>query len=909
MAFSALPASSHPPSKITVLSNIIAISGLGGHAFGSFKERNGEHMWLRDALPHGIIGESKKPIASVMIYGYESSVPNSDSFQNLEDLGTALRSTLKTLVIDRTLKPIVFIAHSLGGLVVKELLISLSKSKDEMDQKLRRAVYGIAFFGVPHEGMEIRSLIPMAGDRPNRFLLESIGSNNSQVLSIQQREFLVALGGQGESEIFSFYETRMSPTAVEDKEGRWSMTGAPAILVSKSSATHCRPWEGGTEHTCAINRTHSDMVKFAEEDSEYDMVLVQIKKLVQQAITARKSPLQPNLSPEEQDCLKSLAFPQMHNRGNDIERAVEGTCKWLLQHKTYMSWATSHHGILWLKGKPGAGKSTLLKYALSKQRNIPSSTDIDLVLSFFFHGRGDDLQKTPLGFFQSLLHQILKQSPKALSDLVDTYRQRCREMGDPPEKWQWRPEELWCFFESSLLETLKVRPIWLFVDALDECGERDAVDLAVKFKSLLESSRTTIFENLHICFSCRHYPIPAELEGVVEICVEDQNKDDISTYVRNKISQCSVREASTIVDLMSIRASGIFIWARLVLERVLDLERQRAPWEKIEEEIRSIPPDIDSLYMDHLQRMNDAPASLRLIQWICFAKQPLSLIELYWALAIGTDNSHKSLHQYGGAKEYGNDDDMERRVIALSCGLIESVQSEDNERVVQFIHQSVKEFFMEKGLVALDESSTSPGVAIGMGHFQLSRTCIRYLTMEEIVQATAIFRGKKELRADFPFLYYAATSLVAHLQQYDALDLPQECILEIFGWPSDVIVQQWGRAFWLVRRYDEKGPPKGAGLLHVLAQHEVLQPIIAILQNASQTSVKVDLKDRYGRTPLSWVAENGHEAVVKLLISTGQVDVDSKDRYSQTPLSWPGRCGFKGCKWPDAAVMGCRERA
>ena len=26
-----------------------------------------------------------------------------------------------------------------------------------------------------------------------------------------------------------------------------------------------------------------------------------------------------------------------------------------------------------------------------------------------------------------------------------------------------------------------------------------------------------------------------------------------------------------------------------------------------------------------------------------------------------------------------------------------------------------------------------------------------------------------------------------------------------------------------------------------------------------------DLKDSYGKTPLSWAAENGHEAVVKLL--------------------------------------------
>ncbi|KAI9763767.1 MAG: hypothetical protein M1840_009092 [Geoglossum simile] len=50
--------------------------------------------------------------------------------------------------------------------------------------------------------------------------------------------------------------------------------------------------------------------------------------------------------------------------------------------------------------------------------------------------------------------------------------------------------------------------------------------------------------------------------------------------------------------------------------------------------------------------------------------------------------------------------------------------------------------------------------------------------------------------------------------------------------------------------------------------------------------VDVDSKDSSGRTPLSWAAESGHEAVVKLLLATERVDVDSKSYNGQTPLSW-----------------------
>ncbi|KAH8694740.1 hypothetical protein BGZ61DRAFT_532780 [Ilyonectria robusta] len=165
--------------------DIIAISGLGGHAFGSFKERNGDHMWLRDALPHDLTWETSDcPMARVMIYGYESTVAGSNNMQNLEDLATSFHTSLLELPRGLTTRPIILVAHSLGGLIVKQALISMSRSKNEADTTLVRAVYGIVFFGVPHDGMDISSLIPMVGNGPNRPLIESIDRFNSMILTI-----------------------------------------------------------------------------------------------------------------------------------------------------------------------------------------------------------------------------------------------------------------------------------------------------------------------------------------------------------------------------------------------------------------------------------------------------------------------------------------------------------------------------------------------------------------------------------------------------------------------------------------------------------------------------------------------------------------------------------------------------
>ena len=97
----------------------------------------------------------------------------------------------------------------------------------------------------------------------------------------------------------------------------------------------------------------------------------------------------------------------MRDREHDIESQADNTCAWLLKHPKFLEWHAQHRGLLWVKGKPGAGKSTLLKYALQETRNDSLQNKL-VVVSFFFHGRGAEIQKTPEGLFRSLLHQFLK---------------------------------------------------------------------------------------------------------------------------------------------------------------------------------------------------------------------------------------------------------------------------------------------------------------------------------------------------------------------------------------------------------------------------------------------------------------------------------------------------------------------
>ncbi|KAF4331587.1 kinesin light chain [Fusarium beomiforme] len=143
---------SHNPDIFAENVSIVALHGLNGHREKTWTAGNGVH-WLRDLLPGDL------PQARILCWGYDANTHSSDrvSWQYLYDHATSLVSDLcsKRQITDSVDRPIIFMAYTLGGIVLNSALIHSDAARQGAlpeHRSIKTSTYGILFMGTPHQG-------------------------------------------------------------------------------------------------------------------------------------------------------------------------------------------------------------------------------------------------------------------------------------------------------------------------------------------------------------------------------------------------------------------------------------------------------------------------------------------------------------------------------------------------------------------------------------------------------------------------------------------------------------------------------------------------------------------------------------------------------------------------------------
>lgn len=726
--------------------DICFVHGLTGNRDSTWTADGESRPWPETLLPQ------KLDKARILTYGYDAyfiqkGVTGSN---RLIDHAANLLHDLTTdrLSSNASNRPLVFVAHSLGGLVCKQAIL-LSRSNPEIHL---RGVFnycrGVLFMGTPHKGswMADWAKIPVSAmglvKSTNKTLLEVLETSNQLLESIQV-QFLAMVREQREKgrllEVTCFFEELPLPRPL-----------AKAV-VTKESAT----LEGYS--SISIHANHRDMVRFASvEDNGFKRVLGELMRWTTQRVaieTAREA--------RRSHLWASLRFEQADARREDIRSAHADTCRWLLQDHGYLEWLDvqrphRHSGIFWIKGKPGGGKSTLMNFAVTQAEK---TTENRFVISHFFHARGIDLQKSTVGMYRSLLWQLLQKLPRPWLCFDDAGL--VKDLDIPAESAEDRPVDLstprWTVERLKDLLKFAMKGVgkqflFCFIDALDECDEGQIRDMMCFFAELTQNTTS-----LRICFASRHYPNITINRGLVLVLeAQKGHSRDIRTYIDTRLMIGHSGMAQEIRMELQEKASGVFMWVILVIN-MLQKDYDSGRIHALRQRLREIPQDLHELFHDIMTRDQLHLKELHLcIEWVLFARRPLTPEELYYGIlsGIGVD----AIQDVVSGSVKVTVEDMERLIQDCSKGLIEFVYSP--YYTVQFIHETVRDFLLKAdGLTELWSSLQSGRQ--DLGHNLLKQCCATYLagTFRHVALNS---RSAHSIRRRFPFLDYAARHVLQH---------------------------------------------------------------------------------------------------------------------------------------------------
>jgi WD40 repeat protein len=635
-------------------------------------------------------------------------------------------------------RPILFVVHSMGGLVVKKaFLLGLH---DENYSKMVSAISAIVFLSTPHRGSNLaetlNKVLSASFQSPKSFISDLMKCSPAiEELNEQFRHHVPRLS------IWSFYETLV--TSIGPKK---------LMVLEKESSVLGYP----TEISRSLHADHHDVCKYSTPvDSNYISVRNAISSLAATLRSEADHGDQGCDGDSEESVLEHLSqiCPDSEDDYHSIQRNwVPNTCTWVLEDPKFASWLVPdpEARLLWYSAPPANGKSMIAAFMVNHLRKL------GLPCQFFFFRHSDHNKRSVASCFRALTYQVAND--------VDPFRRELSRM--PSSTWgldsDVDPALIWrTMFERILRKTASSAIYWV-IDALDECESpralfeclRSVRDAKLPLRILLLSRNTdTITTGIdRISLS-----VPVDR---VEKPNRDHNKEDIRLFVQQELRSMrgGIEFKESLTEQLLARCEGNFLWTKLVLDEVLRCHTEK----DIQEVLGDVPDDMTELYR-HMERnltgsarKSNRPLILTLFQWAVCAQRPLNLKEMSQALQ----------------PQFSSFVDL-RWTIKDTCG--QFLQVQDNGRI-DMIHHTAREYL----------TRTSDGefrVESRKAHGILFQRTVEVLSHPRL--RWTLIQGQHFIHENEPLVYYSAVNWSYHLgHSNQASDAFTDCLTGFFQSPA-----------------------------------------------------------------------------------------------------------------------------
>ncbi|KAK4187864.1 hypothetical protein QBC35DRAFT_219195 [Podospora australis] len=811
---------------------------------------NTDVYWPLDFLP------SSCPNSRIFMWGYHTLVVDQkplrlqgDIFAHASELLLELAST--RVALGTRARPMVFVAHSTGGILVKEALRLADNERDGPLKEVLLSTSAVIFLSCPHRATDNYSLgdaiksmasVTLPIDSNDPVLQQLCGANSIEA----------ELGRQTFFRLWNDYNFKVKTFQEAVFPCHRDSELQPDMTLRRSASFIGDP----RENAQTIGALHENICKFSSmEDPGYQCLASSLVEFVQDEEERRHI-----ATPRETECFQAIMGRQPAPRESHPATSYPGTCLWLYNLYDFQAW---HHRsgpnankVLWIRGESGCGKTILLR-SLRRMLNrqwepaggsIIWTTAEGSNTSVPIPGISDQQQDiSPAQVYRNILAQLFHQDPGLRKALLSLYNhpQTDRQAFDDGQIVSFFAD----YYVKQKINT-PVRRTFIIVEIPDDAGSVFVEDIISRLSQLAQNS------DFSICVASAYHP-EIEQPDAISIPMHLRNTDDILRYVNlNLIAEWEERNQT--VMMIGQKSGGVFLWAEIVVNILNAAITEGATQELVEYTLEEVPGDLHGLYEWMLGTLNETERaeSLILFQWVMVAAEPMRLNDLFvavrltepsplgsWdrlgplmALDVEMPFSMRDLRRLRNSQITSDTPDQFHSWLrARSIGLLE-LKSDDSQPLVneplglqrvQPIHSSVRSFFLSgRGFSCLaSKNSTIPSPLtaaefIDISHYTLLKACLTYLNMRDFEslghnhrsaaadnksagslkvdtiswqQPTTVSSQRHLIMSSYPFLQYAVDNLLFHMlsPQYFRYFLPQNEILSTFSANKFRLWKRW----------------------------------------------------------------------------------------------------------------------